>query len=264
MLQYQPIVALVDVDPDALPEESGQLWPQLLARGLRTSPLFETLVRIPDGRGEFIAPDAFLPTAERFNLMRSIDRWVLTRALEALAELHQRGEQAVFTINLSGQSMDDEHLVPLIESTLTRLALDPGCVVFEVTETQAIAHLERALRLMTSLQELGCRFALDDFGSGYSSFPHLKHLPVDFIKIDGSFVQGIASDPMDRAIVSAINDIAHSHGKLTIAEAVERAEDVRLLKACGVDYIQGHYLAEPSADPLSGPTPRRQKRAPGG
>lgn len=255
VLEYQPIVALVDVDPDKLPEEPGALWGELVEGGLRSAPLFETLVRLPDTRGEYIRPDAFLPTAERFNLMRSIDRWVIGRALESLARLHRRGHEGVFTINLSGQSMDDEQLVPFIQSAVEDLSLDASAIVFEVTETQAIGHLDRALSLMGRLQELGCRFALDDFGSGYSSFPHLKHLPVDFLKIDGSFVQGIGSDPMDRAIVGAINDIAHSLGKLTIAEAVERAEDVRLLKACGVDYIQGHYLAEPAAEPMRRPAP---------
>ncbi len=246
-LQFQPMIPLVEVDATRLPEARGALWTHLLEQGLGARAMFEVLLRLPDARGQFIAPNAFLPTAERLNLMRPIDRWVVTHALEALAAAKRSGEVLSFSINLSGQSIDDEHLVGHIASTLQRLDLNPEQVIFEVTETYAIANLDKARDIMTQLREVGCRFALDDFGTGYSSFPHLKHLPVDFIKIDGAFVQGLASDPMDRAIVTAINDIAHSLGKLTIAEAVESAEDVRRLKACGVDYIQGFYLAEPSS-----------------
>lgn len=246
VLQYQPMIPLADVDVERLPGAAGALWTDLLEQGLGSRASFEVLLRLPDSAGQLIMPNAFLPTAERLNLMRAIDRWVVTHALEALAAANCGGEALSFSINLSGQSMNDEHLVGHIASTLQRLAIDPAQVIFEVTETFAIANLEKAHAIMRELREVGCRFALDDFGTGYSSFPHLKHLPVDFIKIDGAFVQGLSTDPMDRAIVTAINDIAHSLGKLTIAESVESAEDVRQLKACGVDYIQGFYLAEPS------------------
>lgn len=249
-LDYQPITPLAALEGEPLPASSGALWHQIIAQGFPEPPLFEVLLRMPDTNGADALPGSFLPAAERFNLMRAVDRWVLNHALEALATLQRDGTPAAFSINLSGQSMDDEHLVPFIASTLTRLGVDPLSIVFEITETEAIANLDSARRLITALRGLGCRFALDDFGSGYSSFPHLKHLPVDFIKIDGAFVQGIATDPMDRAIVSAINDIAHSLGKLTIAEAVENAEAVRLLRDCGVDYVQGFYVAEPAPTPV--------------
>ena len=248
-LFYQPIVPLVALELDSLGAEQGAPWEQLAGAGQRQHPLgFEALLRLHDARGEPVSPNAFLPTAERFNLMPRIDRWVIRNAVEHLAGLHARGERAVLNINLSGQSLDDPALVEFLQEALRETALDPGCVVFEITETCAIANIDAAQRLIAALSARGCRFALDDFGSGYCSFAHLKNLAVDFIKIDGMFVQGIATDPMDRAIVSSINEIAHSLGKLTIAESVEDAETLRALKDCGIDYVQGHYVGRPMTD----------------
>jgi EAL domain-containing protein (putative c-di-GMP-specific phosphodiesterase class I) len=205
------------------------------------------LVRLQDDDGEVISPSAFRPTAERFNMMQEIDLWILEHAIHELAALNDAGEKVVFSINLSGQTLADERLRPTITRLLAESRIPPESLIFEVTETAAIACLESARQLISELKEMGCRFALDDFGSGFSSFSHLKHLPVDIIKIDGTFVQGMAKDPIDRAMVASMNDIAHSLGRVTIAEYVEDAEILRLLKECGVDYAQGFYTCPPLA-----------------
>ena len=212
---------------------------------------YEVLVRFTDKRGGLIGPNAFLPTAERFGMMPQIDTWVLTAALQKLAELQRAGLTPTFTVNISGQTLDAEQLVPLLKRLLQQHRLDPSALILEITETSAIANLEGAKRLIEEMRAFGCRFALDDFGSGFSSFNHLKHLPVDFIKIDGQFVQGMATDPIDRAIVASINDIAHSFGKCTVAEFVESPAILRLLKEYGVDYAQGYYIASPEAELIS-------------
>ena len=192
---------------------------------------------------------AFLPTAERFGLMTQIDIWVLRRAIEKLADMQASGRKPVFTINISGQTLGSDNFVTLLERLLKKHQLDPRTLIFEITETSAIENIEAAKRLIGELRTLGCRFALDDFGSGFSSFHHLKHLPVDFIKIDGQFVRGMANDPTDRAIVTSINDIAHSFGKQTIAEFVEDANTLALLQSFGVDFAQGFHISEPAAEP---------------
>jgi EAL domain-containing protein (putative c-di-GMP-specific phosphodiesterase class I) len=150
-----------------------------------------------------------------------------------------------FTINLSGQSLDPATLIPLFRNGIEKYKLEPARFLFEITETCAINDTESACTLISELSELGCRFALDDFGSGYCSFSHLKRLPVDYIKIDGQFVKDVLNDPMDIAIIRSITNIAHSLGKETIAEFVESAETLRLLKDCGVDYVQGFYISQP-------------------
>jgi EAL domain-containing protein (putative c-di-GMP-specific phosphodiesterase class I) len=135
--------------------------------------------------------------------------------------------------------------VPEVKRLLAEYGVAPECLAFEITETNAIANIDAAQRVISELREHGCQFALDDFGSGFSSFHHLKHLPVDIVKIDGQFVRGMARDPADCAIVMSINDIAHSFGKRTVAEFVEGPEILRMLQECGVDYAQGYYLSPP-------------------
>ncbi len=247
-LQYQPIVALGGLDAALLPTASGCLWDQLMTAPRGPEPYYEVLVRIPDRRGELIAPGAFLPTAERFGLMPQIDTWVLSHALRELSALHRGGQPAVFNVNLSGQTLDAEKLVPLLKRLLAQYCVDPRCLIFEITETSAIANMQAAKRLINEMRDIGCRFALDDFGSGFSSLYHLKHLPVDFLKIDGQFVQGMSGDPIDRTIVASINDIAHSLGKRTIAEFVENRETLVMLQSYGVDFAQGHYISSPRTD----------------
>ena len=149
---------------------------------------------------------------------------------------------------MSGDSLDATHFPPVLRLLLKKYPLEAGTLIFEITEASAIANIEAAKKLIYELREFGCRFALDDFGSGFSSFFHLKHLPVDFVKIDGQFVQGMGTNPADRAIVASINDIAHSFGKRTIAEFVENADVLRLLQESGVDFVQGYHISRPSSD----------------
>ncbi len=244
-LYYQPIVPLHELDMDKLPED-GKLCEYLANSTSDCCNTYEVLIRLHNSHGEPISPNAFLPTAERFNMMSDIDSWVIHAAMKRMAELGPENEHITFTINLSGQSLDPEVMVPLFSEGIKKYNLDASRFLFEITETCAINDLYSATRLINELSALGCRFALDDFGSGYCSFSHLKRLPVDYIKIDGMFVKDIANDPMDRAIIRSITNIAHTLGKQTVAEFVESAEIIRLLKECGVDHIQGFYVAKPS------------------
>jgi len=165
-----------------------------------------------------------------------------------MSELGPENNDITFTINLSGQSLDPDVMVPLIQQGIETYRIDPRRLLFEITETCAINDVHAASSLIDRLSALGCRFALDDFGSGYCSFSHLKRLPVDYIKIDGMFVKDVLNDPMDAAIIRSITNIAHTLGKHTIAEFVESAEVLKLLRECGVDFIQGFYVARPNAN----------------
>ena len=242
LLYFQPIVAVNEL-------QAGMSVGSRKTPGTRMALHYEVLVRLKGAHGEIITPGAFLPTAERFGLMTQIDIWVLKHALEKLAEIQASGRRTTFTINISGQTLESDSFVTLLSRLLKKHQLDAHALIFEITETSAIENIEATKRLINELRALGCRFALDDFGSGFSSFHHLKHLPVDYIKIDGQFVRGMANDPTDRAIVTSINDIAHSFGKQTVAEFVEEAETLALLQSFGVDYAQGFYIAEAEAEP---------------
>ncbi|VAW91909.1 diguanylate cyclase/phosphodiesterase (GGDEF & EAL domains) with PAS/PAC sensor(s) [hydrothermal vent metagenome] len=244
-LYFQPIMPLADLDLDDLPEE-GNLLEYLVKNQSNHCSTYEVLLRLHNGHGEPISPNAFMPTAERFNMMPDIDQWVLSAAMKRMAALEPELENVTFTINLSGQSLDPDILVPLFSEGIKKYKLDPARFLFEITETTAINDTFAANKLISELKKLGCRFALDDFGSGYCSFSHLKRLPVDYIKIDGMFVKDILNDTMDMAIVRSITNIAHTLGKETVAEFVESADAIRLLKDCGVDYIQGFYIAKPA------------------
>jgi len=206
----------------------------------------EILVRMVDEQGKMVLPMAFIPAAERYQMMPAIDRWVLTATLEALRERRPAlGDVSVCAINLSGQSLCDDHFLASVVDILDASSIDPTHICFEITETAAIANLTRAMRFISVLKGMGCRFALDDFGSGLSSFMHLKHLPVDFLKIDGGFVRDMAKDPVDAAMVEAINRIGHVMGIRTIAEAVENNAILERLRALGVNYAQGTIIARP-------------------
>lgn len=246
-LHYQPIVDLSELNVEELPAEEGKLWYYLQEHDLLNYQHYEVLLRLPSSNGDLISPNAFLPTAERFNMMREIDRWVINAAMQQMSELGPDYQHVVFAVNLSGQSMTPGHLAAIIREDLAKYHLDPSRFIFEITESCAINDSQSASDLIHELTEFGCRFALDDFGSGYSSFSHLKQLPVDYIKIDGMFVRDIVTDPMDLAIVRSITHVAHTLGKKTVAEFVESAETLRLLKECGVDYVQGFYISHPLA-----------------
>ena len=219
---------------------------------------YEVLVRMRCDDGEIILPGGFMPAAERFGLIHSVDRWIVRNALEHLGRLHQRNEPVCFSINLSGKAFEDEGLLPFIQLLLDEGGVQPDKVCFEITETSAISNLAAAEKFISALKTLGCQFALDDFGSGFSSFTYLKHLPVDKLKIDGSFVQGLANSSVDQAMVRSMNQVAHALGKVTIAEYVEDAATLRLLRTIGVDYAQGNYVGKPREALINIARPVRQ------
>ncbi len=207
---------------------------------------YELLIRMRDEQGQLIAPGLFIAAAERYGLMTAIDRWVIAQAFTWLvSEADERERLSLCAINLSGQSLADEKFLPFVIEQFKRSGLSGSCICFEITETAAIASYSQANRFIHALKELGCRFALDDFGTGLSSFGYLKHFPVDFLKIDGSFVKEILHDPIDREMVRSINEIGHLTGKQTIAEFAENPEIITMLRGMGIDYAQGYGVSEP-------------------
>lgn len=210
---------------------------------------FELLIRMLDEEGKLVPPMAFIPAAERYNMMNTLDRWVVETVLQKLSERTALGN-TVCAINLSGQSLGDENMLDFILEQFGKTKVPAQHVCFEITETAAIANLRSALKLVGVLRELGCQFSLDDFGSGMSSFGYLKQLKVDYLKIDGSFVKQIMSSETDRAMVSSINNIGHVMGIKTIAECVEDEDMLNALREIGIDYVQGYHIHRP--EPITG------------
>jgi diguanylate cyclase (GGDEF)-like protein len=208
---------------------------------------FEILLRLSDKMGNVVVPDVFLPPAEQFNLMPTIDRWVIDKTFSILHEngFAQQSLEGVVSINLSGQSLTDTKLIDYIDQKLAEYHLLSNCICFEITETAAIGNMESAHKIITSLRGKGFHFSLDDFGTGLSSFSYLKDLPVDFLKIDGSFVREIMRDRIAHAMVTSINQIGHVIGLKTIAEFVENDEIRAQLELIGLDYAQGYAIGKP-------------------
>jgi len=208
-------------------------------------PMREVLVRMLDEDGRLQKPSAFIPAAERYGMMSAIDRWVVSQACKALAR-HSVSPDEILSINISSQSMGDDDFLDFVVEQLQHRNLDPRRCCFEVTETTAITNWNRALKLVSTLKAMGCRFALDDFGSGMSSFAYLQNLPVDLVKIDGRFVRHMTQNPADRAMVEAIHHVAHAMGIATIAECVEDARSLEAIRQLGTDYAQGFVFEHPS------------------
>ncbi|MDO8211603.1 EAL domain-containing protein [Conexibacter sp. CPCC 206217] len=206
----------------------------------------ELLLRMLDEQGEVIPPASFIAIAERFDLMQEIDRWVVARAIRQMGEQHRAGRDLVFEVNISGSSTGDPDLLTIIERELQANLVNPANLVLEVTETTAVANIPRAQEFAARLAELGCRFALDDFGAGFGSFYYLKHLPFDILKIDGEFVRSCTTSPTDQLLIRAAVEIARGMGKETIAEYVGDDETVELLRRLGVDYAQGFHIGRPA------------------
>lgn len=206
----------------------------------------ELLLRMRDENGGVVMPGAFMGAAERYGLMPAVDRWVIGTALSNFARLHPCGEQlAACAINLSGASIEDEGLADFILGAIERNAVPPHKVCLEITETVAVRDLLRVVRMIERLRAAGCRIALDDFGAGMASFGYLKNLPVDVIKIDGSFVRNLDSAPMNRIIIDAVARISHERGAKVVAEWVEDVRYLDVLRELGVDYVQGYALHRP-------------------
>jgi diguanylate cyclase (GGDEF)-like protein/PAS domain S-box-containing protein len=211
---------------------------------------YELLIRMRGEHGEIVLPAEFIPAAERYNLMPTIDRWVVQHALGTLAHYRTDGDEGsayTVAINLSGNSLNDDTFLEFLINELQTHDLSPGAVCFEITETAAIANLANVVHFMRELKARGCLFSLDDFGSGLSSFMYLKNLPVDFLKIDGQFIQNMTRDHVDRSMVEAIRQIGHAMGIKTIAERVDSAQVLLCLASIGVDYAQGNYVAFPES-----------------
>jgi diguanylate cyclase (GGDEF)-like protein/PAS domain S-box-containing protein len=228
-LFYQPIIGINDSEGKA--------------RGH-----YELLLRMRDEKGDIVGPDQFIPSAERYNLMSTLDRWVIKEALTELAD-HESEKEARYTlaINLSGTSLSEDRFLEFVIDELKKHKLPNGAICFEITETAAISNLSRVVHFMQTLKKLGCMFSLDDFGSGLSSFTYLKNLPVDFLKIDGQFVSNVVDDSVDESMVKAISEVGHAMGIETIAERVETKQVLDKLGALGVEFAQGYYIARPAS-----------------
>ncbi len=228
-LYYQPISAI------------GEL------AGRTATPHYELLLRMRDEVGDLIAPGQFIPAAERFNLMPMIDRWVFDKTLDELVDRVGTEGEANYSlaINLSGNSLSDEKFLDYIAERIGAAELPERALCIEITETSAIASIQEVAAFMHRLRELGCIFALDDFGSGLSSFTYIKTLPLDFIKIDGAFISNVTHDLMDQSLVSAISQIGRSLGVYTVAERVESPDVLETLISIGIEYAQGYLFAEP-------------------
>lgn len=211
---------------------------------------FEILLRMNGKEEKLITPDQFIPTAERYNLMPSLDRWVIRNTFLWLSRIEQlESSVKLCAINLSGLSITDPEFTSFIQEQLKQHSIPAGIICFEITETAAIGNLSRASSFISALHETGCLFALDDFGSGMSSYGYLKNLPVNFLKIDGEFVRDMVNDDISRAMVRSIHEIGHLMGKQTIAEYVENQEIIEQLREIGVDFCQGYAIGKPAPLP---------------
>lgn len=216
-------------------------------KAVETIPHYELLLRIKDRQGNIIPATDFLPAAERFNLMPTIDRWVLRYTLANLA-LRRRDVTAIpymVSVNLSGASLSDQAFLDFARDQIEKADLSDNALCFEITETAAIDNIAAVVRFMREMRQLGCAFSLDDFGSGLSSFAYLKELPVDYLKIDGRFVSNVHEDQVYHTMVGAIGHIGTAIGVKTVAERVETSATLHRLQSLGIDFAQGYYFSRP-------------------
>ena len=209
---------------------------------------YELLLRMRDEKGELVGPEQFIPAAERYNLMPTVDRWVVREAVTKLADRNDDGEAGyTLAVNLSGTSLSEDRFLEFVIDELQKHNLPDGAICFEITETAAISNLSRVVHFMKELKKLGCKFSLDDFGSGLSSFTYLKNLPVDYLKIDGQFIRNVINDSVDESMVKAISQVGHAMGIEMIAERVESRQVLDKLGSLGVEFAQGYFIARPAS-----------------
>lgn len=251
-----------DDDSDVLQHHGEMVWVQRISKAFEEKrfelycqpiislgpdsnekPHYEVLVRMKDEEEKLVAPSAFLPAAERYNLMPTIDRWVVRTAFAALSRIADSG--GGFNINLSGQTLGDEYFQQFLIEQMQLHAVPADRICFEVTETAAISRLDSAIDFISDMRARGCRFALDDFGTGVSTFSYLRNLPLDYVKIDGSFVRDMAGDKLMATMVDSINQIVHAVGLKSVAEFVENETILEQLRSMGVDYAQGYQISHP-------------------
>ena len=207
---------------------------------------YEALVRMLDEEGKIVPPGMFIPVAEKTGLIYEIDQLVLNQAISELKTFHERGEKIKIAVNLSATAISKMDFIDNLEQLVSEHNVDRSCLIFELTETSAVEDIVTTANVIGACRKLGFKFALDDFGAGFASWFYLRQLPVDFVKIDGSFVRNLAHSEEDRLFVKAINEVAKGLGKETIAEFVENAESLELLKQMGVDYAQGYFVGKPA------------------
>ncbi|MEM1173258.1 MAG: EAL domain-containing protein [Pseudomonadota bacterium] len=235
---------------DALHEDSFELAVQpiiAMSNNVSTGPAVEVLIRLPDGSGKTVKTSEFLKSAERYQLMPQIDRWVVNATLAALAsgDIKLAGKRSC-SINLSGQTLADEAFLGFVVEGLDRTAVSPSSICFEVTEKAILNNVQHAQRFIEVLHGIGCDFSLDDFGSGLGSFSSLKHLPIDYLKIDGMYTRNLNTDEVNQEMVSAMIKLARTMQFRVVAEQVEHQEDFDWLRREGVDFMQGHFVESPA------------------
>ncbi len=246
VLCYQPIVPLRGIENDSANSKNNKdIWLRQLERNPYDEALFEVLVRLKGSQGELISPNAFLPAAERFGLMQEIDHWVIDHALMALRETRNSPRPIALTINISAQTLEKGGIVDYVTAKIVEYDVNPAAIVIEIIESHSISDLQNAQAQLSALRALGCRIAVDDFGTGFSTFAYLKQIEADILKIDGSLIQGLPDDDLDRTIIAALTSIAETAGKKTVAECVEDVAMLRTLYECGVDMAQGFVVGMP-------------------
>lgn len=231
---------------DAIEAGRIHLFQQKIDNGDNNKVSYEILSRISDESGEIVLPGLYLSAAERYNLTPNLDRWVIKHTLLWLQQHAELAEELEYmSINISGLSICEDSFTDFIKQCFQDTGVNPRKICFEITETAAVSNFIRAGDFITAIRDLGCKFALDDFGSGMSSFAYLKKLPVDILKIDGLFIKDILNDPIDLAMVKSINEVGHVMGLKTVAEYVENEEILKVLCKLGVDSFQGYQIAKP-------------------
>ena len=249
MLTLRSAIHWVPLIRDALANNKFLLvFQPVLELKNKTITHYETLIRMIGSDGDLIEPGNFIPVAEKMGLIHEIDLWVVNRAIDILHALPEKHKNTSFNINLSSHAFQDTALLPLLKEKLAKTGIQANRITFEITETAAVANFSQTREMIMNIRELGCRFALDDFGSGFSSFNYIKEFPVDYLKIDGAFISNLLHDQVDQTLIKSMIEIAKKLNKKTVAEFVENQKVLDLLIEYGADYAQGYFIGRPSPE----------------